>query len=62
ADEPTGNLDPATAQTVGDLLLKLAGQLQTALLCVTHSDNLASAFTRTIILKAGRIIDLARPK
>ena len=44
ADEPTGNLDPTTAQTIGELLLKMAAEHDAALLCVTHSDSLAAQF------------------
>jgi lipoprotein-releasing system ATP-binding protein len=55
ADEPTGNLDPATAAVVGALLLKMAADNDTALLCVTHSDQLASEFPNTIQLQNGRV-------
>lgn len=48
ADEPTGNLDPATAETVGNLLLQLAADSEAALLCVTHSLDLAAAFPETM--------------
>lgn len=55
ADEPTGNLDPATAETVGQLLLKLAAEHDAALLCVTHSDELASHFPNTIHMEQGTV-------
>lgn len=55
ADEPTGNLDPKTAATVGQLLLKMAADNDTALLCVTHSDSLAAEFPNTIQLQDGRV-------
>ena len=48
ADEPTGNLDPATAETIGQLLLTMASEHDAALLCVTHSDELASHFPKSI--------------
>ena len=48
ADEPTGNLDPTTAETVGSLLLKMAAEHDAALLCVTHSDELASHFPHVV--------------
>lgn len=51
ADEPTGNLDPATAESVGELLLKLAATENVALLCVTHSDALAESFPETAIME-----------
>lgn len=55
ADEPTGNLDPQTAAEVGSLLLEVASENDTALLCVTHSDELASAFPHTIQLSGGSV-------
>jgi lipoprotein-releasing system ATP-binding protein len=55
ADEPTGNLDPETAAGIGTLLLEVAAENQTALMCVTHSDELASRFSRTITLSHGTV-------
>lgn len=49
ADEPTGNLDPGTAATIGSLLLELASDFDTGLLCVTHSDELAGMFPQTAL-------------
>ena len=43
-DEPTGNLDPATAEAVGTLLLNLHHAEKTVLIVVTHSARLASQF------------------
>ncbi len=57
ADEPTGNLDPATADTVGKLLLEMASANDAALLCVTHSDQLAADFPTTVQLQNGKIAD-----
>ena len=37
ADEPTGNLDPHTADEVVDIFLRLVAQAQTALVLVTHN-------------------------
>ncbi len=51
ADEPTGNLDPKTAETVGSLLLKMAAEHDAALLCVTHSDELASHFPNVVLVE-----------
>jgi lipoprotein-releasing system ATP-binding protein len=41
ADEPTGNLDRKTAQTVGQLLVEMHQQEKTMLIVVTHSPDLA---------------------
>jgi lipoprotein-releasing system ATP-binding protein len=43
-DEPTGNLDPRTAETVAALLLDLHGRQQNILVVVTHNAALASRF------------------
>lgn len=56
ADEPTGNLDPATAKVIGDLLLELSREQNTMLLCVTHSIELADRFPRHLVLEDGKLI------
>ena len=43
-DEPTGNLDPASADTVASLLLDLHRRQRNILIVVTHSAKLASQF------------------
>jgi lipoprotein-releasing system ATP-binding protein len=43
-DEPTGNLDAASAKSVADLLLELHAQQRTVLVVVTHSSDLAARF------------------
>jgi lipoprotein-releasing system ATP-binding protein len=43
-DEPTGNLDPASADVVASLLLELHRRQETILVVVTHSAALASRF------------------
>lgn len=43
-DEPTGNLDRASADSVASLLLELQGQQKTILIVVTHSTALAMRF------------------
>lgn len=53
ADEPTGNLDGKTAGGVGDLLLEMASEFKTALICVTHSETLAARFPLRRELNAG---------
>jgi lipoprotein-releasing system ATP-binding protein len=55
ADEPTGNLDPQTAEEIGTLLLEMAAEHDTALLCVTHSNELAERFPHSVSLAQGRL-------
>jgi putative ABC transport system ATP-binding protein len=55
ADEPTGNLDEATGDTVMDLMLRLVAQTGAGLLMVTHSPRLAARLDRTVRLSAGRV-------
>lgn len=57
ADEPTGNLDQTTAETVGSLLLDLNREQRTILICVTHSQELAARFPKRMQLKDGRLIE-----
>ncbi|GKT11631.1 MAG: lipoprotein-releasing system ATP-binding protein [Thiomicrorhabdus sp.] len=57
ADEPTGNLDYASAQQVFDLLLELNQELNTAILIVTHDLALAAKMDRQLTLLDGRIHD-----
>ncbi|MBW1881501.1 MAG: ABC transporter ATP-binding protein [Deltaproteobacteria bacterium] len=54
ADEPTGNLDPGTADGVFELMLKLNKQLGSTLVVVTHSRALASRFPRKLRLDRGQ--------
>ena len=55
ADEPTGNLDEETAQTVLTLLLEITRETNTALLMVTHSATHASALDQQLTLRSGKI-------
>ena len=54
ADEPTGNLDIATADTVFELFAQLQQQGKT-LVMVTHNEDLAQSVSRRIVIHAGRI-------
>ncbi len=62
ADEPTGNLDRATAEAVGSLLLDLNREQNTLLICVTHSTDLANRFPRHCELNDGRLVDRKQSK
>ena len=53
ADEPTGNLDRATADGVLALFLDLVAQQHAALLLVTHDPAVAARMDRTLWLKDG---------
>lgn len=53
ADEPTGNLDRASAQAVSTLLLELSREHNVLLLCVTHSAELAARFPKHLQLQDG---------
>jgi lipoprotein-releasing system ATP-binding protein len=55
ADEPTGNLDPHTADEVVDLFLRLNGEAQTALVLVTHNEKLANRLAKKCYLVEGRL-------
>lgn len=57
ADEPTGNLDPATAETVFSLLMQLAKKRGLAALIATHNLDLASRMDRILQVEAGKVRD-----
>jgi len=54
ADEPTGNLDAKTGQTIIDLLFEVKTK-ETGLWCVTHDENLAKRFDIIITVNDGKI-------
>jgi ABC-type lipoprotein export system ATPase subunit len=53
ADEPTGSLDRATADDMGDLLVRLNEERGVTLIVVTHSDELARRMARRYTLRDG---------
>ncbi len=56
ADEPTGNLDEETANTVTDLLFDINKEEGTTLVMVTHNMALAENTNRIIQLKGGKLV------
>ncbi|HXF07265.1 MAG TPA: ABC transporter ATP-binding protein [Candidatus Acidoferrales bacterium] len=56
ADEPTGNLDPATGNRVAELLDRLVRQFGKTLILVTHSPDLARHADRILRLQDGRLV------
>jgi lipoprotein-releasing system ATP-binding protein len=61
ADEPTGNLDRTTAQTVADVLLALQAEERAIMVVVTHSMELAARLGRQYELDDGRLVPFSRP-
>jgi len=57
ADEPTGNLDPHTAEDVFEVLLKLARGAGLAALIATHNPDLAAKMDRIVRLDDGHLIE-----
>ena len=55
ADEPTGNLDPSTADAIHKLLLDLNAEAGTTLIVATHNMSLADQLPRRLELDDGRI-------
>ena len=56
ADEPTGNLDPKTSDTICDLLFEVNSESDNALVIVTHDPELALKCDKQIKLDQGKII------
>jgi putative ABC transport system ATP-binding protein len=56
ADEPTGNLDTATGQTIMELMLRLNQEQGTTLVMVTHDPELGARADRTVHIRDGRIV------
>lgn len=56
ADEPTGNLDPATADQVFDVLVSLVRDTGLSALIATHNLELAARMDRVLRLEGGRLV------
>ncbi len=59
ADEPTANLDTATAETVLDQLFSLQRELNTSMVIATHDKALAKRCDRVLYLQSGRLVSEA---
>lgn len=57
ADEPTGNLDSATGESVGRVLVELQKEQNALLVVVTHSEALAATLDRRLRLVDGKLVD-----
>ena len=53
ADEPTGNLDRGTADSVFELIMRLNAKYETALVMVTHDPQLAAKMSRRLTIADG---------
>ena len=56
ADEPTGNLDSRTGETIMELMFELNRSSSTTLVLVTHDNNLAERCDRILALDTGRLV------
>ncbi|NMG42389.1 ATP-binding cassette domain-containing protein [Aromatoleum toluvorans] len=59
ADEPTGNLDAATGESVIELMFALNRESGTTLILVTHDESLAGRCDRVLHMQAGRLAEAA---
>jgi putative ABC transport system ATP-binding protein len=60
ADEPTGNLDTRTGETIMELMFELNRKSSTTLVLVTHDNSLAARCDRVLSLDAGRLVSDTR--
>lgn len=56
ADEPTGNLDTANAQSIHKLFLELRDKFGQTFIMITHNDALAKMTDRTLTMQDGKIV------
>ena len=60
ADEPTGNLDRRTGESITDLLFSLNRETGTTLVLVTHDERLAARCDRTLHLENGQLAEVTQ--
>ena len=58
ADEPTGNLDPHTADHVFQALMQLVKATKVSMLIATHNMELAGRMDRRVSLSNGQVVEL----
>jgi len=58
ADEPTGNLDPNTAEHVFHALMQLVKATRVAMLIATHNMELANRMDRRVTLRDGQVVEM----
>lgn len=58
ADEPTGNLDPATSDRVFNMLEDLVRSTGLSALIATHNHELAKRMDKTVTLEAGKVVEV----
>jgi len=56
ADEPTGNLDPGTAERVFHMLRSVQGARHLSVIMATHNERLATACDRVLLLRDGVLV------
>lgn len=61
ADEPTGNLDSATAAIVEDLLFDYQKKNKATLMIVTHDEELAARCEMIVRIKDGQVVEVSGP-
>ena len=54
-DEPSGNLDPASASHLHELLARLARERRQTFVIATHNERLAASADRVLVLESGRL-------
>ena len=57
ADEPSGNLDTASAKNLHELFFKLREEFNQTFVIVTHNTELANMTDRKLVMRDGKIID-----
>lgn len=57
ADEPTGNLDQKTSESIQDLLINICLENQVTMMLVTHDIELAKRLPNQVIMEDGRVIE-----